>query len=216
MRKKLVRFQEIKSRKNIIEPGTPLYENIKGNWHQFFQNEQPIVLELGCGKGEYTTGLATIAPGKNYIGVDVKGDRIWAGSTMALEKELHAVAFLRTQIQHLEEFFAPGEVSEIWITFPDPRPKVRDIKRRLTSPRFLGVYQNILKQAGKIHVKTDNKDLFDYTLEILRAKGVDNLVHTFDLYRTDMQYQLPPIQTNFEKVYLSEGIPIKYLSFSFF
>ena len=138
MKRKQERFKIIEERSNVIEPTKTLYQTIKGNWRSsLFKNENPITLELACGRGEYSIGLGQLFPAKNFIGVDIKGERIWKGSTQAEEQQLTNVAFLRTQILLIENFFAEGEVNEIWMTFPDPRPRKRDVKRRLTSPRFL-------------------------------------------------------------------------------
>lgn len=215
MRKKLLRFQEIIHHENIIEPGNEHFDHIKGHWKDFFKNDNPLVLELGCGRGEYTTGLARIHPEKNFVGIDVKGERIWVGSTIALEENLSNVAFLRAQVQLLENFFAPGEVDEIWITFPDPRPKIRDIKRRLISPRFLEIYKKITAGQGRVHLKTDNDALFEFSLEILRERSVNNMVYTSNYYDSELSRGLPSIKTNFELKYLAKGHHIKYLSFIF-
>ena len=144
MRKKQQRFADNKVSRNVIEPGKEIFEQIKGNWHKFFDNDHPNVLELACGRGEYSTGLGAVYPDKNFIGVDIKGNRIWIGSKKAKQDGLDNVAFLRTQIDHLEKFFEPGEIDEIWIIFPDPRPKSSDERRRLTSPKYLEIYQNLI------------------------------------------------------------------------
>ena len=217
MRSKLQRFKENFERENVIEPGKPIFEEIKGNWgSNFFNNDNPLIVELGCGNGEYTVGLAERFPQKNYVGVDVKGTRIWRGSKDATEANLSNAAFLRTQILQLEHFFEPEEISEIWITFPDPRPRKRDIKRRLTSPRFLEIYKKLLKTKGLVHFKTDNTDLFDYTLEVLSSEvAIENLEHTHNLYATDLLKDHHGIQTRYEKMFLNEGETIKYLRFNF-
>ncbi len=216
MRKKLIRFQEIQSRDNIVSGQDVDPEAFKGKWKSvFFNNTNPIVLELGCGRGEYTVGLAKAFPEKNFIGIDIKGDRIWFGSTTAMEDNLHNVGFLRLQIQHLEDFFEEGEISEIWITFPDPRPKVRDAKRRLTSPRFLKLYRKILAPDGIIHLKTDNTPLYEYTLEILNDFSAKVLAHTDNLYKSDLVNEHLGIKTRFEKSYSEKGFNIKYLKFFF-
>ena len=175
-----------------------------------------ITIEFGCGKGEYTIGLARLDASRNYIGVDVKGDRLWVGSTQAIEEKLEHVYFLRTQIQQINTFFEKGEIDEIWITFPDPRPKDRDIKRRLTSPRYLKMYKQIIKKEGIVNFKTDNQGLFEYTLEVLQEReDIKDLQHTFDLYQSDLQHYTKGIKTNFEEKYLAIGTPIKYLQFKF-
>jgi len=216
VRKKLIRFQEIESRENIINGDNIDPALFKGKWRDtFFKNTNPIVLELGCGRGEYTVGLASEFPDKNFLGVDVKGDRIWFGSTSAIEKGLKNVGFLRTQIQLLEDFFEAGEISEIWITFPDPRPKARDAKRRLTSPRFLKLYKKILSTEGVIHLKTDNTPLYEYTLEVLNDFQAKVVAHTDDLYNSILVNEHLGIQTRFEKSFFEKGFNIKYLKFYF-
>ena len=217
MRSKLQRFKENFERDNVIEPGKEIFEKIKGNWNDYFKNDHPIVLELGCGNGEYTVGLAENFTAKNFLGVDVKGTRIWRGSKDALEKELHNVAFLRTQILQIQNYVAPKEASEIWITFPDPRPRKRDIKRRLTSPRFLNIYKDLVQENGLIHLKTDNTHLFDYTLEVLQDMQMEikDLIHTHDLYGTNLLEDHFGIQTRYEKMFMDKGEKIKYLRFSF-
>jgi tRNA (guanine-N7-)-methyltransferase len=215
-RQKLVRFEMNKLSRNVVEAGKPTYETIKGNWHkEQFNNNNDIVVELACGRGEYTIGLAEVFPDKNFIGVDIKGSRIWKGSGYAQENGLENVAFLRTHIQNLENFFEQGEVSEIWITFPDPRPKGRDEKRRLTSPRFLDMYRHLMQPDGLIHLKTDNVELFDYTLEILQTQQIQQLEYTRDLYSSVYADDHKGIKTRFETKYLDLGQPIHYLRFRF-
>jgi tRNA (guanine-N7-)-methyltransferase len=215
-RQKLRKFAENSQTGNIVEPGKELYDKIKGNWNkEFFKNENPLTVELACGRGEYTIGLASVTPERNYIGVDIKGDRMNIGSRYAIEKGMKNVGFLRIYIQNLEQFFAEKEVNEIWITFPDPRPKNRDARRRLTSPRFLNIYRNILAKGGVIHLKTDNLPLFEYTLETLEKEGIKNVQHTFDLYNTpELLPAHSEIKTKYENIYLEKGVPIKYLRFS--
>ncbi|QCK17074.1 tRNA (guanosine(46)-N7)-methyltransferase TrmB [Mangrovivirga cuniculi] len=215
MRNKQKRFAENRERPNIFEPEKPGYEEIKGNWHdKYFENDNHITLELACGKGEYTTGLARHYPERNFIGVDIKGDRIWWGSKDAIDENLSNVAFLRTQIQLLEKFFVDGEVHDIWITFPDPRPKKRDIKRRLTSPRFLDMYKKVMQKEGWVYFKTDNPGLFDYTLEVLSDRDdIKNLCITRDLYHSEYIDEHHGIKTRFEKMFYEKGFSIKYLKF---
>lgn len=213
---KLKRFAENAERADIIEPGKPAYEQLGGRWHQdFFRNDQAITLEVGCGKGEYTVGLAARYPERNFLGLDIKGDRIWRGSTRAEALGLTNVGFIRTRALDLSKHFAPGELSEIWITFPDPRPRDRDIKRRLTAPRYLNLYQQLLQPGGLVHLKTDNEGLFEYTLETLQQRpGVTILAFTKDLYATpELLPHAEDIETNFESKYRSQGVPIKYLQF---
>ncbi|MEQ9438578.1 MAG: tRNA (guanosine(46)-N7)-methyltransferase TrmB [Cyclobacteriaceae bacterium] len=216
MRNKLDRFAENKERRNVVEPGKPIFETIRGQWHAFFQNEYPITLELGCGHGEYTVGLASLYPAHNVIGVDVKGARIWKGSRQAEEENLPNAAFLRIRILDLEDSVAPQEATEIWVTFPDPRPKDRDEKRRLTSPRFLDMYKRVLKPGGWVHLKTDNLGLFDYTLAQLELRNdIRSLEHTHDLYQSELYGLEQQIVTTFEKKFRNKGVPIKYLRFQF-
>ncbi|QNE39351.1 tRNA (guanosine(46)-N7)-methyltransferase TrmB [Hymenobacter sp. NBH84] len=214
---KLIRFAENANRPDIVEPGKDTYQQLGGRWHEaFFQNNHPITLEVGCGKGEYTVGLAERYPERNFLGLDIKGDRIWRGSTRAEALGLTNVGFVRTRAHDLLTHFAPGELAEIWITFPDPRPRDRDIKRRLTSPRFLDLYQQTLQPGGLIHLKTDNEGLFDYTLEVLQERpGATILAHTKDLYATpELLPHAEDIQTTFERKYRTLGVPIKYVQFT--
>jgi len=214
-RSKLKRFQVIAERRNVVEPGKELFNQVKGNWRTvFFQNNHDVIAEVGCGKGEYTIGMANLFPNKNYIGIDIKGSRIWKGSTLAEENGLTNVAFLRNAVENLEDNFASGELNELWITFPDPRPRLSDAKRRLTSERFLNLYENVVKKEGIIHFKTDSEDLFSYTLELLQKRKAVNLVYTFDLYASDLQHHTLNIQTTYEKRFLVEGLKIKYLQYT--
>ncbi len=214
MRKKLQRFQDNAQRDNVIENGKKRYTTIKGHWNTaYFHKEQAITLELGCGYGEYTTQLASLCPTKNYIGVDLKGARLWKGSTIALEQKLNNVGFLRTSIELLDQFFAPGEVQEIYIPFPDPRPKKRDIDKRLTSAAFLERYRRILKPGGLIYFKTDDLPLFLYTLEVWQAEpDLKELWYTNDLYQEkNLSIAGSGIQTKYELKFLNQGKTIKYI-----
>lgn len=215
-RGKLERFAENQVSKNVIEPGKPIYDEIKGNWRsKQFGNDYEIVLELACGRGEYTVGLAENIPDKNFIGVDIKGARIWQGSQQAIEKGLDNAAFLRTFILQIENFFEENEVDEIWIIFPDPRPRSRDERRRITSPRYLDIYKRLLKPGGIVHLKTDSNGLFDFTLEVLGEKGIPVLESTRDLYSSPLLDKHYGIQTYYEKRFLNEGRNINYLEFKF-
>ena len=217
-RQKKRRFEENKLRTNLVESGKDFYDEIKGKWHlKVFTDQQPIVLELGCGKGEYTLGLAQAFPNRNHIGVDIKGDRLWVGSGIALREGIQNAAFLRTQIQFLEHFFKKGEIEEIWVTFPDPRPKEKDDKRRLTAPRFLAIYQNLLKPDGWLKFKTDNTELFNYTLELINKNriSVKNLAFTHDLYDSEYVFEHYEIKTKYERKFAALGETIKYLKFQF-
>ncbi len=217
MRGKTKKFEENKLFDHVIEPGKELYERLSGFWAKnYFANQQEIILELACGRGEYTIGLARLFPNKNFIGVDVKGDRIWAGAKIAREESLENVAFLRAQIEHLERFFDPQEVASLWITFPDPRPKKKEAKKRLVHPRFLDIYKKIVHRTGKIHFKTDNADLFNYALEVIDNRAdikIEKVTH--DLYQSDLAAACYNIQTKFEKKYLADNVPICYMQFSF-
>jgi len=214
-RSKLERFRIIADRQNVIEPGDHNFNSLIGTWSSgFFHNSNNLIVEIGCGKGDYTVGMATLFPNKNFIGVDIKGSRLWKGSTIAEENGLQNAAFLRNFVEHLPENFAPGELSEVWITFPDPRPKKSEIKKRLTSPRYLDLYELLIKPDGIIHFKTDNLELFQYTLALLQARQAKNLIYTFDLYASDLQHHTLNIQTTYEKRFLDEGLPIKYLQYT--
>lgn len=206
------RFEQNRLAPNVIERGKPLFTTSKGQWQQaYFHNQNPIVLELGCGKGEYTVGLATAYSDKNFIGVDIKGDRIARGSQAALSANLTNVAFLRTDIQYLSEFFAPGEVAEIWITFPDPQPRDKQEKHRLTYKTFLEVYAELLKPNGLLHLKTDNTAFFEYTLMSLPANGFTVLSATYDLYASPLNDLHLGIKTKYEAMFYEKGFSIKYL-----
>ncbi len=186
----------------------------RGNWKRdFFKNDNNIVLELGCGKGEYTVGLAQMFPEKNFIGIDIKGARIWTGLTTAGKKGINNVAFIRSRINLLEYFFAKNEVSELWITFPDPHPRELKQKKRLTSPQFLTRYYDILKPDGIIHLKTDNIIFFEYTLDVIRESGHELLYTTYDVYGEENENALTQIQTFYESKWLKNGTKIKYLKF---
>ncbi len=216
-RRKLQKFSENASRTNVIQSGKDLFHNIKGHWrNQYFNNDHPIVLELGCGRGEYTLGLARSIPENNFIGVDIKGDRIWMGSKAADHEKLDNVGFLRTQIQSLDDFFEPDEVDEIWLTFPDPRPKKSDAKRRFTHPRFMEIYRRLLKPGGRVHLKTDNEGLYQYSLEIVSGlPGINQLQYVEDLYRSELINPVLEIRTHYENVFSDQGFSIKYLTFVF-
>lgn len=214
---KLARFAENETFANLFQL---TYEQItkegfalKGKWNkEFFKNDNPIVLELGCGKGEYTVGLAKKYPNKNFIGIDIKGARLWRGCKTSNEDKMTNVAFVRTHIQMIESYFAENEVSEIWITFPDPQLKKPN--KRLTCERFLKLYKNILKQDGIVHLKTDSQELYEYTKdEVLIPSKREILYNTNDLYNSDFKEDVIEIQTFYEAMYLKIGKPITYLKF---
>jgi tRNA (guanine-N7-)-methyltransferase len=217
MKRKQERFRIIEERSNVIEPSKAIYQTIKGKWREeHFGNDHPITVELACGRGEYSIGLGQLFPERNYVGVDIKGERIWKGSTRAVESGLKNVAFLRTQILLLENFFAEGEIDEIWMTFPDPRPRKRDIKRRLTSPRFLAMYKTLLKPQGIVRLKTDNTKLFEYTLEEISGReDITDLQFTRDLYESPLRPECFEIRTRYEEEFTAKGELIKYLRFRF-
>jgi len=215
---KLARWAEMEQMDFVLQPRfEEIYKKdyvLKGRWGEdFFHNEHPIVLELGCGKGEYTVGLAEKFPEKNFIGIDIKGARMWRGAVTTLDKGLKNVAFLRSRIELLHSFFDRGEVSEIWITFPDPQPRKRREKKRLTHPRFLEVYRNILKPGGYVHLKTDNVDMFQYSLEVIRLNDFPLEECTTDLYGEKKDEFVFGIRTFYEKKFLEEGKKICYLRF---
>lgn len=217
MKRKQERFRIIEERSNVIEPSKPAYQHIKGKWNSnYFKNDNPITVELACGRGEYTVELAKRFPDRNFIGVDIKGERIWKGSTWAVEAGLTNVAFLRTQILMIQNFFSPGEIDEIWLTFPDPRPRKRDIKRRLTSPRFMAIYKELLKPGSYVRLKTDNTGLYEYTFEEMQARtDIEDFKFTNDLYQSPLRPECFDIITRYEKEFAAKGEKIKYLRFKF-
>jgi len=185
---------------------------LKGNWNKdFFKNQNPLVLELGCGKGEYTVGLAKLNTGANYIGIDIKGARMWRGARTAKDDNMQNVAFVRTRIDLINSFFAPEEVSEIWITFPDPQPKKSH--KRLTSSRFLGYYQKFVKNDGIINLKTDSAELYAYTKEVIAINKLEVLADTDNLYQSSLVDDVLSIRTFYEQQFLGKGKPITYLRF---
>jgi len=209
-RKKDIKYQIVKSIPNIIEESKPIFSTIKGDWNKlYFKNENPIVIEIGCGSGEYTLGLAKINPEINYIGIDIKGDRLYKGANLALAENVFNVAFLRTQIENLNNFFDKNETSQIWITFPDPQPN--NSKKRLINQRFFDIYQNILPRNGILNIKTDSKLFFETALETLQKNKSEILLYTNDLYNSPIFDQVPNIQTHYEKKYLAQNLPIYYL-----
>ena len=216
---KLKRFAENEGFANVVQPDRERLLDgdfpHAGKWNAFFGNDQPLVLELGCGKGEYTLGLARRYPNRNFIGVDIKGARLWRGAKTALEEPLENVVFLRTHIELIDKAFAQGEVSEIWITFPDPQIKFKRTKHRMTNPEFLERYRRILKPGGRLHLKTDSEFMHGYTLGLLQGLGLKIHYSTHDIYRNEgAPEEVTQIQTFYEKQYLERGKPITYLSFS--
>lgn len=188
---------------------------LKGRWHEeFFHNDNPIILELGCGKGEYTIALAERNPNCNYIGVDIKGARMWRGAKAATEQKMGNVGFLRTRIEFINSFFAAGEVSEIWITFPDPQLKTRRAKKRLTSPIFLEYYAQFLAADGWINLKTDSQHLYGYTNEVVKHFDLPCEVSNNDIYGTGFADEELSVKTAYETKFLQRGLPITYTRFS--
>jgi len=212
---KLEKFAQNKVSKNVIEPGKEWYDKIKGSWDDFFGNKNPVVVELACGWGEYTLALAERFPQKNFIGIDIKGDRVWRGSQMAMSKGLSNVAFLRTHIIEILNLFAEDELDEIWLTFPDPQPKDRNEKHRLSNRSFLEKYQVILKPDGWFRFKTDDTALFKYTLETLEGLSIRDHEFTFDLYHSELLAEHFGIQTKYERIWTEKGEKIKYMKWRF-
>ncbi|MCW3080019.1 tRNA (guanosine(46)-N7)-methyltransferase TrmB [Segetibacter sp.] len=207
--KKLQRFSEIKSFSNVLEYPT----GMKGQWKNFFNNTNPIVLELACGKGEYAVGLGRLHPEKNFIGLDIKGNRMWVGAKTALNEGLNNIAFIRTQIEKITDYFAEREVSEIWITFPDPQLRISKAKKRLTHPRFLRLYQSIMANNGVINLKTDSPDLYNFTKQVVNISGLTLLEDIVDVYaEAEVRGDLK-IQTHYEKLDIAKSNRIHYLKF---
>jgi tRNA (guanine-N7-)-methyltransferase len=237
---KLARWAELETFNNVIQP-EPADETgkdhvLKGNWNKaIFSNNNPVVLELGCGKGEYTLALSELFPDCNFIGVDIKGARMWRGAKTASEKQLRNTAFLRTRIEFINSFFSPDEVDEIWITFPDPHQGKKNSNKRLTCPWFLNIYRNFLKDRGVIHLKTDNGDLYNYTLKLIKDNALEILYSTNDMdsmrfnkiavpgnlyvFPSDPFYVertsagILSIKTHYESKFLEKGMKINYLAF---
>jgi len=206
--KKLIRFAAIKSFANVLEKP----ENIKGKWHQHFGNDNPIVLELACGRGEYTVGLSRMYPGKNFIGVDIKGNRIYIGAKKCLEEKLDNAAFLRTHITLIDQYFDTNEVDEIWITFPDPQLRTSRAKKRLTHPKFLRLYQHFLKPGGFIHLKTDSPQLFQFTNRVIELYGLALVEKNDNVNATNANDELK-IKTYYESLDIAGSNKIHYLKF---
>jgi len=208
--KKLIRFAELETFDNVLQ----FPKNIKGKWKEFFNNENPVILELACGKGEYAVGLGMLYPHKNFIGIDIKGNRIWVGARKALENKLHNVAFLRAQIDQVNEYFSNGEVSEIWITFPDPQLRKSKAKKRLTHPKFLRLYKQVLKGGGYIHLKTDSPDLYEFTKRVIAMYGCTLHKDHGNLYHDEMISEELKIKTHYESLDIAQSNRIHYLCFS--
>jgi len=210
-RSKLKKFAEIKTFKNVFDYNS----KIKGKWHKsFFKNTNPIVLELGCGQGHYTVALSQKFPKKNFIGVDRKGNRIWGAAKKALNQKWNNVAFLNIHIENLENFFKKNEISEIWLTFPDPYSKPSKAARRLSSSRFLNIYREVMKNKGIIHLKTDNLPLFEFSIETAKKEKCKILKEIRNLHGQKKIPDLLQIKTFYEEKFMKEGKPIYYLKFS--
>jgi len=208
--KKLVRFAELETFNNVLQ----YPEGVAGTWNAFFKNDHKITLELACGKGEYAVGLARLFPQRNFIGVDLKGNRIWVGAKKAIQQQLTNVAFLRTQIDRIAEYFTKGEVEEIWITFPDPQLRLSKTKKRLTHPKFLRLYQQFLQDGGKIHLKTDSPDLYNFTKKVVKLYGLhllEDVDHVYSLPEIKPELQ---IKTHYESLDIAGSNRVHYLCFT--
>ena len=207
--KKLIRFEAIKGFDNVLE----YPEGMQGKWKEFFKNDQPITLELACGKGEYAVGLGRMYPNRNFIGIDIKGNRIWRGAKTALDEGLNNVAFIRSHMDKITNYFQAGEVSEIWITFPDPQLRISRAKKRLTHPKFLRLYQQILSAGGLVHLKTDSPDLYQFTLLVIQLYGLTLVEQSDNIYA---QPHIKPelcIKTHYEGLDIAQSNRIHYLCF---
>lgn len=212
-RRKKHRFEHNTQASNVIERGKEFYTTIRGNWRsEYFKNENPIVLELACGKGEYSVGLGKVYPEKNFIGIDIKGDRIARGSKAAQDAQLLNVCFLRAGIQFLEEFFVPGEVDEIWLINPDPQPRDKEEKRRLTNEKFLNLYSKVLKVEGDLNLKTDSDFLYEYSLEsIANSEHFTIVEKTNNLYESPLYNEHHGIVTHYERLFVEKGHVISFI-----
>ncbi len=207
--KKLIRFNEIKTFPNVLE----FPQDMKGKWHSFFKNDHPITLELACGKGEYAVGLGRMHPNRNFIGIDIKGNRIWRGAKTALEEGLSNVAFVRSHIDKITDYFAPGEVAEIWITFPDPQLKGARMKKRLTYPRFLRLYQQIMQKDGHINLKTDSPDLYQFTQAVIELYELPLAFASDNIYALPERPAELNIKTHYEGLDIAGSNRVHYLKF---
>jgi tRNA (guanine-N7-)-methyltransferase len=208
--KKLQRFADIKTFSNVME--YPV--GMKGKWKDLFKNRNPLVLELACGRGEYTVGLASLFPHQNFIGVDMKGNRMYIGAKKCLAKNISNAAFLRTQIEKLTDYFNPGEVDEIWLTFPDPQLRISKAKKRLTHPRFLRLYQQVLKPGGFIHLKTDSPELYFFTRRVADLYGLTIIEDSDNVYAGQNIKEELKIKTHYESLDIAESKKIHYLKFT--
>ena len=208
--KKLIRFEELKTFSNVLQ----FPQGMQGKWNEHFENDHAIILELACGKGEYAVGLAQLYPHKNFIGIDLKGNRIWVGAKKALQHDLHNVAFLRTQIDQVTDYFAKNEVTEIWITFPDPQLRASKAKKRLTHPKFLRLYQQFIVPGGLIHLKTDSPDLYDFTKQVIHMYNCTLHVDDDNIYDKEIIADELKIKTHYESLDIAGSNRVHYLCFS--
>jgi tRNA (guanine-N7-)-methyltransferase len=207
--KKLIRFKEIKTFSNVLE----FPQGMQGKWNDFFKNNNDIILELACGKGEYAVGLGQKFTDKNFIGIDIKGNRLWKGAKTALENGLHNVAFVRTQIDQITTYFGKNEISEIWITFPDPQLRTSKAKKRLTHPKFLRMYQQFLKADGVVHLKTDSPDLYRFTRSVISLYQLELLSDIDDVHSLPLVPEVLQIKTHYEGLDIAQSNRIHYLQF---
>ena len=215
---KLRKFRENETFECLVQPEFDEIfhkdHKLKGRWREeFFGNSNPVWLELGCGRGEYTIALARLFPETNFIGIDIKGARMWRGAKTAVEEQLPNAGFLRTRIEFIESFFGPGEIEGLWITFPDPQLKKTRVKKRLTSPDFLAMYSRFLKPGGSVNLKTDSRHLHDYTMAVAAVNGLPVEVHSTDIYGEGTADGILSVKTAYEAKFLKEGLPITYMRF---
>ena len=219
-KRKLQRFAENETFNHFFQPGWEELSagfSLRGNWNsRFFKNSNPVIIEMGCGKGEYTVDLSSKYPQRNFIGIDKKGARMWRGAKISNEDSRANVAFVRIRAENIAKVFGPAEIDEIWITFPEPQPNSPRHSKRFTSPQFIGRYREVLKPGGIIHLKTDNDMFYEYTLEVIREYGHTLLYNNPDLYATPDDPEVKDVidvQTHYEKIWLGQGLTIKYLRF---
>ena len=219
-KRKLQRFAENETFNHFFQPGWEELSagfSLRGNWNsRFFKNSNPVIIEMGCGKGEYTVDLSSKYPQRNFIGIDKKGARMWRGAKISNEDSRANVAFVRIRAENIAKVFGPAEIDEIWITFPEPQPNSPRHSKRFTSPQFIGRYREVLKPGGIIHLKTDNDMFYEYTLEVIREYGHTLLYNNPDLYATPDDPEVKDVidvQTHYEKIWLEQGLTIKYLRF---
>jgi len=208
--KKLIRFEEIKTFPNVLQYPT----NVAGKWNDYFKNKNPLTLELACGKGEYAIGLSQMYPQRNFIGIDLKGNRLWVGAKKALQNNINNVAFIRTKIDQVAEYFSKNEVAEIWITFPDPQLRMSKAKKRLTHPKFLRLYQQFLVPGGLIHLKTDSPDLYRFTKTVIELYGCHLHKDSDNIYKEEPVQEELKIKTHYESLDIAGSNRIHYLCFS--